>query len=160
MKELTMHPDYGEIVYEESFWTGKKRLFINGVEAERISKKEFSVNGKRALIGGSFLTGVRLLIDDQLVVISPKTKWYELVLAWIPFVFLMIWGNSVTLCSIFPVVSGALGGIVGALAAVTSIMLMKKTRSTLIKILIGLASFVVTVVIAYIMAIAILSVLV
>lgn len=158
MRIFVDHPDYGQIVYDENAWTGKKRLFICGLEAEPISKREFWVNGKRAVLGGSFLTGANLLIDDKFIVLSPKPKWYEIVLAWIPFVFLLIWGNSVTLCSIFPVVSGALGGAIGGVAAMSSLVLMKKSRSVLNKVLIGVASFVATILVAYAIAIMILSV--
>ena len=33
------HAEFGDIVYEESFWTGKKSVSINGAPLEKISKK-------------------------------------------------------------------------------------------------------------------------
>ena len=57
MKEIVQHPIYGEIVYNESFWTGKKTLTINGVCAQPVSKKKFTVEGKKVVIIGSSLMG-------------------------------------------------------------------------------------------------------
>ena len=85
MKEIVQHSIYGEIVYNESFWTGKKALTINGVDAKPISKKEYMVNEKRAILKGSFLTGSTLLIEGETIQLSPKAKWYEIILAIIPF---------------------------------------------------------------------------
>ena len=125
MKEIVQHSIYGEIVYNESFWTGKKALTINGVDAKPISKKEYMVNEKRAILKGSFLTGSTLLIEGETIQLSPKAKWYEIILAIIPFLFLLTWGNSASLCSIFPVVGGAIGGALGGVGAVISLFLMK-----------------------------------
>ena len=41
MKMTVNHPTYGEIVYAEGFWLGKKTLTVNGVEAAAVSKREF-----------------------------------------------------------------------------------------------------------------------
>ena len=40
MKEIVQHPIYGEIIYNENFWTGKKKIAVNGVDAQPISKKD------------------------------------------------------------------------------------------------------------------------
>ncbi len=42
MRVVVQHESLGEIIYEESFWTGKKKLFIGGEELAKISKKNFS----------------------------------------------------------------------------------------------------------------------
>ncbi len=157
MTEYVNHPSYGKIVYTESAWTGKKTIMVDGVEAKPISKKEFKLNEKRLVISGSILTGVNLCIDNEKIEISPKPKWYEAVLAIIPFAFILIWGNSVALCSIFPVIGGALGGVLGALGSMLSLLFMKKTSSPIIKLLIGLGVFIVTVLIAFAAASAFIS---
>lgn len=41
MKQILSHPVYGEITYEENFWTGKKRLFVNGAELTPENKTVF-----------------------------------------------------------------------------------------------------------------------
>ena len=106
MKEIVQHPIYGQIVYNESFWTGKKTLTINGVCAQPVSKKEFTVEGKKVVIIGSSLMGLKLQIDNDIIEVFPKPKWYEIVFAVLPLIFLLTWGNSIALCSIFPVVGG------------------------------------------------------
>ena len=152
MKEYIQHPIYGEIVYNESFWTGKKALTINGVDAQPVSKKEFTAEGRRLVITGSSLMGLKLQIDNDIVEISSKPKWYEIALAFLPLIFLLTWGNSAALCSVFPVVGGAIGGALGGIGSITSLLLMKKAKSLLTKTLIGIGAFAVTVLIAFVLA--------
>ena len=157
MKEIVQHSIYGEIVYNESFWTGKKALTINGVDAKPISKKEYMVNEKRAILKGSFLTGSTLLIEGETIQLSPKAKWHEIILAIIPFLFLLTWGNSASLCSIFPVVGGAIGGALGGVGAVISLFLMKTQKNPIVKTVVGIIVAVATILIAFVLALAILS---
>ena len=159
MKEFINHPEYGVIVYEESFWTGKKSLTVNGVATYPVSKREFMIGGKRAVIKGSVLTGATLSIEGETIELSKRPTWYEILLSGLPFIFLMVWGNSEDLCAIFPVVGGALGGGLGGAGIVTALLLMKKTKSPLYKVLIGLGILVATVLIAFLLAIAILLLL-
>ena len=156
MKETLQHPVYGEIVYNESAWSGKKTLTVNGVPAQKVSKKVFLIDGKQAVIKGNELTGVSLLMEGETIEVSPKAKWYEFVLAILPFVFLLVWGNNVALCSIFPVVGGAIGGALGGLGLVLSLLFMKKSKSLVSKLAIGIATFIITIVVAYILAIALI----
>ena len=158
MKEIVQHPLYGEIIYNENAWTGKKVLTVNGVEVSAVSKNEYTINDKKAILKGSFLTGSTLQIDDETIQLSPKVKWYEVVFAMIPFLFLMIWGNSVSLCAIFPVVGGAIGGALGGLASVLSLLFMKSKKALLAKILIGVIATAATILIAFLVAHAILSI--
>ena len=157
MKEIVQHPIYGEIIYNENFWTGKKKIVVNGVDAQPISKKEYMVNEKRALLTGNFLTGSTLHIEGEAIQLSPKMKWYEIILAIIPFLFLMIWGNSASLCSIFPVVGGAIGGALGGVGAVISLFLMKTQKNPIVKTVVGIIVAVATILIAFVLALAILS---
>ena len=159
MKEIVQHSIYGEIVYNESFWTGKKALTINGVDAKPISKKEYMVNEKRAILKGSFLTGSTLLIEGETIQLSPKAKWYEIILAIIPFLFLLAWGNSASLCSIFPVVGGAIGGALGGVGAVISLFLMKTQKNPIVKTVVGIIVAVATILIAFVLALALLSII-
>ena len=157
MKEFVQHPIYGEIVYNESLWTGKKTLTINGVCAQPVSKKEFTVEGKKVVIIGSSLMGLKLQIDTDIVEITQNPKWYEIVFAVLPLIFLLTWGNSAVLCSIFPVVGGALGGALGSIGSITSLSLMKNAKSLLTKLIIGIGTFVGTVLIAFVLALLMIS---
>ena len=41
MKSVVQHEKYGNIIYEENFWTGKKTITIDGTRLEKASKTEF-----------------------------------------------------------------------------------------------------------------------
>ena len=157
MKELVKHPVYGEIVYDESFWSGKKTLTINGTTAQALSKTEFMVNDQKAQVKGNLFTGVNLYIEGETVQLSPKASWFEIAFAILPFVFLMVWGNSAELCEIFPVVGGAIGGALGGFGGVISLYLMKQQKARLAKAVFGILMTVATVFIAFILAVALLS---
>lgn len=153
MKESVQHPLYGEIVYNESFWTGKKTLTAEKVDVQTVSKKEFMIDDKKATIKGGYFTGIKLYIDNETIELSPKPKWYEIVLAVLPVLFLLTWGNSASLSAIFPVVGGAIGGALGALGSIISLLLMKKSKSPMFKVLIGAGALLATLLIAFILAI-------
>jgi hypothetical protein len=89
MKEIIQHPTYGEIIYTESFWTGKKMLTINGVQAKAITKTEFTIGEEKTLIAlkGNFLTGVSIRMNEENIELTPKAKWYEIVISIIPLLF-------------------------------------------------------------------------
>lgn len=159
MRLFVKDPVYGKIIYDENFWTGNKVITINGVQADKISKKVYTLNGKKFIVKGNYITGISLFIDGKNLIISRKTAWYEMLLAMLPFLFLMTWGNSSALCKIFPVVGGALGGLLGGIAIVISLMFIKKQKSLLYKILIGIAVFAVTIFAAFITALTLLPII-
>lgn len=157
MKIVKEHPVHGKIVYSESTWSGKKSITVNGVPAVPLSKKVFMLGETRLTLSGNSLTGLHLSIGMQIVELSPKPKWYEIMLAILPFIFLMIWGNSVALCEIFPVIGGAIGGGLAGALGVVSLSAMKKTSSVVFKLLIGMIFFGATIFISNAMAVALLS---
>lgn len=157
MEIKIQHDTYGEIVYSENFWSGKRKIFVNGAEASSVSKKIYIINGKQAVIKGTYLTGSSILIDNESIVLFPKPKWYETLIGLLPIIFLLTWGNIPSLCAIFPVIGGGLGGALGGIAYCISIVLMNKARTSINKILTGLGVFAGSVLIAYIIATAILS---
>ena len=55
-----------------------------------------------------------------------------------------MWGNSVELCKIIPVVGGAIGGAISGVISVLALVFSKRTKNILYKVLIGLAGLVVT----------------
>ena len=158
MKRITQHPELGEIVYEESFWTGRKKLSINGEPLVKKSRTEFETqDGKNVTLKGNILTGTKAEIDGSTIEIVPATKWYEYVLSFVSLVFVLIWGNVTALCLIFPIVGGALGGFISALFSVLNLILIKKTDKLWLKLVISLASFVIAILICYLLALAILA---
>ena len=159
MKITINHPTYGEIVYDESIWTGKKTLTVNGTTCFAVSKKEFLAGDQKILLSGSLLSGVRLTINQETVEVSPRPAWYEIAFAILPLVFLITWGSSPTLCAIFPVIGGAIGGAIGGVFGMTSLVLMKKTSSVGKKLLIGVGMFAAAVLASFVLAFLLLSAL-
>ena len=127
MKKSMIHPVYREIVYEENIWTGKKSLTMGATALKKVGKNTFSmVRGgveTKVVVKGSVLSGVTLQIQREEIQIVPKATWYDWVLSVLPFVLIMIWGNNVQLCSILPVVGGAIGGLIGGLGMIVCRML-------------------------------------
>ncbi|MGM9858297.1 MAG: hypothetical protein ACI311_03505 [Bacilli bacterium] len=148
MKKVVHNYLVGDILYEESFWTGKKSLSFNGTPLTKVDKRTFKTvlkdenNEEKETfitVRGSFISGTFLDFNKTSIEIYPKLKWYEIILCLLPFILDLIWGNSVTLCSIIPVVGGAIGGLISALFSFLSVFLMRKTSNILVKIAIALA---------------------
>ena len=158
MKVTINVPEYGLIGFEESAWTGRKTLLQNGKECAKLGKNKFVLeNGETAEGTGNFLRGAALYIHGKQHQLTPAAKWYEYMLAALPLLFNLIWGNVVALFEIFPVVGGAIGGAIGGVCLVLSLVLMRKTNKWWAKILIGLAAFAVSVLISYGVALLFLS---
>ena len=160
MKTVIQHETYGEIVYDESAWTGKKSVSIGGAPLDKVSKKEFKMqDGTDVTVNGGFLQGASLDIKGEKIVLSPCVKWYEIVLYVLPFLFVVIWGNVPALCMIIPIVGGAIGGGISGLFSVLGLLGMKSVKPIWFKLLIGFASLAITIAVCYGIGVAILSAL-
>ncbi len=156
MKGNIQHPVYGDILYTESAWTGKKSLIFNGIPAQSISKKEFMLDDIKINLKGNYFLGVSISINGEIIELVAKPKWYEIILSVLPVIFIIVWGNNPALCFIFPVVGGAIGGGFGAVVSMLSIYLMKKVTKPIHKILIGIGMFIASVLTASILDIILL----
>lgn len=159
MKASVNHPVYGEIQYEENVWSGKKTITVNGIAAPSVAKNTFSIGETNAQLSGSAFGGASLLINGESIVLIPKTKWYEWLLAVLPLAFIMMWGNNPALCAVFPVIGGAIGGGIGGLFMALSMFSIKKTDSLIKKALIGLGMLLLTALTGFVVAILFISVL-
>ena len=129
---------FGKIEYEESL-TGRKTLIIDGVPLTQTDKKTFrKPDGTTFTLNGSYMSGVTLISEGREVCVSMKTKWYEYVLAFLPFAIVCVWGNNPALVAFVPMVGGVIGGVVSALVSVYALLAMKKSNKVTGKILIGL----------------------
>lgn len=139
MKININHEELGEIVYEENFWTGRKKVSLNGRELQKTGKKSFvTETGESVEIQGSYLSGALLQKGDASVRLTPPVKWYEIAMSILPFILVMIWGNVVALCEIIPVVGGAIGGGISGLFSVLNLLIIKGVRNVWLKIVISL----------------------
>lgn len=157
MKKEFEIENIGAVLYEESFWTGKKTLYVNGKSIYAVSKNEFVYEEEQFVINGNFLKGTYLVHNNQNYEIFAKTMWYEYVLALIPIIFDIIWGNSWDLFLLLPVVSGALGGGICGIMGWLDFILMKLTKNPLFKILISFGLTFVTILILHLIALLMMA---
>ena len=148
------HERYGNITYDENFWTGRKVLTVDGKVLKRVSKNSFlhylgPNDSIHFIISGSIFTGVSLKVGNESIQIIEKTKWYEYALAIMMLVFNFIWGNSKELNEIFPIVGGGIGGFLTAFIALPSLIFMKKAKKPVYKVLIGIAGFAISVLLTF-----------
>ncbi len=162
MDNKRMIPDIGEVNVVESGLSGKMKVFVNGNELTQISKNEFAYIDENNetinfIVTGNLLKGINLRVNQMDYQMSPKSSPLEIFLALLPFIFDIIWGNIPSTVSIFPIVGGAIGGVITALLGMTSLIFMKKTKNVLFKLLIGLGFAIIAILICYLIALAILS---
>lgn len=161
MRDSIQTEKYGEIVIDENMWTGSKKVFVNGVQLNKVNKKTFvgSIGGAAvtALVTGSSFTGTVIELDGTKYRVAPSPKWYDFVitLIWIP--LYLIWANS-ALCAIFPVAGGALGGAVSGLMAGIALVYSKRQKSIGVKLAISLGAFVAAMAVNFGIAMLILNV--
>ena len=156
MKASTHHVGYGQIEYNENFWTGKRELAIGGQKLLKKKKNVYTFNSETrnldCRIKGSFLTGATLHIDQDVIQLSESCKWYEIFCSVLIFAFVLIWGNVPSLCRIIPIVGGAIGGGISGLGACVSLFLMKRTKNAGLKLLVWLGMFVATILLCFLVA--------
>lgn len=156
MKASTHHVGYGQIEYNENFWTGKRELTIGGQKLLKKKKNVYTFNSETGnldcRIKGSFLTGATLHIDQDVIQLSEPCKWYEIFCSVLIFAFVLIWGNIPQLCMIIPIVGGAIGGGISGLGACLSLFLMRQAKNVGSKLLVWLGIFAATVVLCFLIA--------
>ena len=157
MKKIIQHENLGEIIYAESFWLGKKSITVNGEAAKMLSKNEFMIGEIKATVKGNLFLGCSLSVNDEKIILSPSPKWYEIALALLPFLFILVWGNAPSLCSIFPIIGGGLGGALGGVLALCSLITMRVTKNPTYKVLIGVGFIILSVLSAFGAAMAIVA---
>ena len=163
MNAIINHETYGQIVYNENFWTGKKSLMINGIYLTKTDKRTFLYSNEGQsqsfVLRGNFLRGANITIDKEIIQLTPPLKWYELVLPIIVLIALLSWGNSPVLVSIFPIVGGAIGGVIDAIGGLFSIHTMKSIKSIPLKLLAWFGISILTILVNFLVAIFIIAAL-
>lgn len=109
------------------------------------------------ILKGNFLTGATLWIGDQTIRMPEKPAWYEIASSVFIFVFILVWGNVPPLIDVLPLVGGAIGGLVSAVCAFVNFFLMKSTKNVLLKLLIFVLCFGVTILLCWLIALAFLA---
>lgn len=160
MKEVIKLEDGSNLTYEESFWTSKKNIYIDNVETKKISKTEFKYGEnleKTVLIKGNFLKGVQVVVNEKEYEVSPKTVWYQYIIFLIPIIFIITWGAVPQFLAIFPVVGGAIGGLISALFSVFGLILGKKIKNKAISLVVQIAFSALAILVCYLIGLAIIG---
>ena len=103
-------------------------------------------------------TGICLKIGEETVEVEQKATWYETACSISVFVLIMVWGNSSYLCSIVPIVGGAIGGAVSGAMGFTNLLLMKACKNVALKLAVWAAMLIATLIVCFVLALAIILV--
>ncbi|HIT17916.1 MAG TPA: hypothetical protein IAD04_06060 [Candidatus Caccosoma faecigallinarum] len=167
MKVIVTNEKYGEFVYEESVWTGKKELFLNGEKLEKNSKNVFFMsNGDAVYLKGNSLSGVHITINGETFILLVALKWYDILLSLLPFILVLIWGNSRYLVNIVPIIGGVIGGGLGGgigglfsgLGAAINVFLSRNIKNIWLKIALTILVTGLTFLICYLIALIIIGI--
>ena len=165
MKQTTYIDHIGTITYEESAMSGNKTLTINGYNCPKVGKKDYTYVAQNGTvvsvkIKGNFMTGVKLIDAVGKHEIVAKPKWYELAIVILSLMVPIVWGNSVELCKILPLLGGAVGGALGGVFGVLALFAMKKFKTPAVKVILGLGTVALGIIVNYVLCIAILAALI
>ena len=161
MRSVIQTQKYGEIVYEEGFWTGKRKVNVGGTELTKINKKTFvgEINGERigVAISGNYISGVFIDINGEKFRVTESAKWYDYLIAFIWLIPYFVWANSPVLCAILPIVGGGLGGGIAGVFAASAVGVIKTNKNIAAKIGISFAFFTATILVNFLLAVLIIK---
>lgn len=156
MRASVNHVGYGQIEYDENFWTGKRELTVGGEKLLKKKKNVYTLNSENGeldcRIKGSFLTGATLYIDQDVIQLSEPCKWYEIFCSVLIFAFVLTWGSIPQLCMIIPIVGGAIGGAISGLGAFINLFWMRRIKQVGLKLLVWLGIFFGTIMLCFLIA--------
>ncbi|MGN1103778.1 MAG: hypothetical protein ACI4QI_02780 [Candidatus Coproplasma sp.] len=142
--------DGNPLTYEESFWTGRRKLTYCGKELKRVNNKKFVLEprseGEEAVeftVSGNIFKGVRVSasVFAEPVKVTKPLSWVDYVLVTIPII-----------PSVF---FGLIGGAIGALFAAASLYLIPKIKPLWLKIVVGIETCAVAGLTAFLVAYAV-----
>lgn len=149
MKLTVTDKKYGVVEYDESLWTGKKTLTINGKVLHRLKKKVYHYNDGEfsfcATLKGNLLFGINLNINGDVLEMSECLEWYVFAIAVFTIVFNIHCNNFIEIIIPLPLVGGALGGGIAGWFSGMGLLLSATQSKPLKKILISLAFFVLSI---------------
>lgn len=161
MKFSVNSEKYGKIEYFESAWTGKKSVTIADNKLMQVSKDNFIYKTTAGDLGvkveGSYMRGVTIDVAGDKIEVIEKPKWYVLTIEILLFILVVVWANVPALCRIFPIVGGAIGGLVMGVAVIASYMLSRTVKKPIYKILVIIGVFLVGVLICYLLGLLVIS---
>ncbi len=161
MKASILTEKYGEIILEESFWTNSKKISVNGVPLKKINKKTYVDNIGQAqitaVISGGFISGAVIDINGEKFRLTEGAKWYDYVFTFMWVAIYIAWSAIPQLYMTFPVVGGAIGGVVAGIAAAGTIYIIKPMKNIAAKFAVSLGIFVGMMLVNFALAMVILT---
>ncbi|MBR6788286.1 MAG: hypothetical protein IKM44_00565 [Clostridia bacterium] len=164
MKVEIQHEKYGNVLYEEGFWLGRKSVSINGAPLQKIARNQFQMtdeNGEivTVMTKGNYIYGSSLYINGEKIVTTPTIKWYEYILPILTFVFTLIWSNIPQCVLIFPIVGGAIGGGVSAIILMAGMFVSRLMKTTPLKLIITITFCALTILALYLIGLLVLQIM-
>lgn len=163
---------FGEIVYEESFWTGRRKISINGKQLTKVGRTTFAYVENdvtySVVVLGNFFTGVKLVVSNstnpnekEFIKVVEGFKWYEFIFAFIGFVFVIAWNLvPVEIYIYFPTIGGAIGGALSVAFGLGGMYFASKVKKWWARILIILAGSVIGILACWIIGINVLAMMI
>ena len=118
-------------VYELNYdvWFGKMSITVNNQSSKKVKRLVFNytdedLTQRTITVRGNILTGFKLNDNGEEVVMQRPLAWYE----WILVIFPIAIG----------ILGGALGGALGALAGIGSAMVIRQTKSIILKVVVSI----------------------
>ena len=130
----------GKYRYEESFYSGRNCLLVDGVECKRVDRNHhITKDGKEIIINGSYFTGIVLIDGENQIVLVESIRWYEYLLS-------MLFVGIVVYAVLNPQFkNGLIGGLISGVAGIINLVLIRQFKNIIIKILVtigvGLVAF-------------------
>ena len=130
--------------YEESLWTGKRTISINGLTLMKVKKNIYTDGTNNYELKGNYLTGVTLVGPEASYVILDKLNGLQIVCASIPIIIGILF-------------TGFIGILLGFLASSVIVSVARNTKSTLATIFVSIAATGVALIIWFIISMFLLS---
>ena len=131
-----------ELVYEEGFWTGKRKITYDGIELVKIKRNlyEYKVEDKTETfeVKGNQLFGATITMFGNTIQLARKLTWYEILMSVLVFVP----------CVLFGAIGGAIGGGLG----MTNIVIIRQVDKLYLKITFSVLFAAISILLSYIFA--------
>ena len=126
MKIVSVTKDGKNVEYNESVWTGAKKIIIDGELLNQVpgNKKAYYNNGEQYKIKGNIMVGSRLEGGQETIELVSKPSVLDWILSFIPLILVFI--------------GGAIGGGCAGIALVINITVLKLYKNIGLKLALGL----------------------
>ena len=156
MKDVCYIDGMGIVTYSENILTGKKRIFLDDIELDKVKKFNYSklINGKliNATTYGNILVGCKVYIGDHIILVTRPPRWYEWLLGFLPalFSFILIFFNMDRIASFnaMPIICSGLSLGISTLISYFGVIYIRSMKKMYLKLVLSLGILVLSVLIS------------